>query len=149
MEKIVLQHAFDNNYGSLIQVQQKTILRLKVLNFPKLKVNLDSASLMMSMLRRHGGCLLRLDNLIVTGHISTGSFARKKFFLPACTCDHNRHRCHRYSLIDSIKCRDHLSRHQYFSQPRCKVCRVPFRSDAQSDLYCPYYLVKAQYVESA
>ena len=131
----------DNN---LSHVQRRTYLRFLIKNFPKMKVNMDGASLIQSMVKRQTGCLLRLANLIVISVESVGSYIKKRFYRANCQCSFGQMKCHRYSLLDSVKANDDLSRHPYLGCPKCMTCKVSFSSDTCADQYGPYKLLKVQ-----
>jgi len=142
VEKMASRMVFDGDENSLGKVQRKAWLRLKIDNFPKMKVNMDSASLIQSMIKRQSGCLLRLSNLVVVKTQSQGSFLRKRFYRADCPCSYGHTKCYRYSLLDTIKSQDDLSRHPYLSPPRCAQCKHQYSSDHCSDVYGSYKLVK-------
>jgi len=111
-------------------------------------MNLESTSLMQSLINRKAGFLLHLSNLVVLEVVSSGSFSKKKSFRPACQCETGQEKCAKYSLLDCVKENDDLSRFPSFYVPKCKLCCRPLEVDRSREVFWPYKLVQARTVNS-
>jgi hypothetical protein len=119
-------------------------LSFSMVSFPKINVNLDVYSLMQGMMKRDTGCLIRLANLVVVEEISKGSFIFKRFYQSACDCLPRKLKCYRYSLQDTVKASDQMSRSKYEFVPKCRLCNQEEVCRENNQIFKPCQLLKVQ-----
>lgn len=132
----------------LSNVQEAVELTFTLSNFPNFKMNLESTSLMQSLINRKAGFLLHLSNLIVVEVISSGSFSKKQFYKPACQCETGQDKCTKYTLLDCVKENDDLSKYPFCYIPKCKLCNRLLEPDRSRQVFWPYKLVQVRTVNN-
>ena len=122
----------------LMRVQQAVNFRFRIKNFPAFKINLESTSLMQSMIDRKTGFIIQLSNLIVVSIIHEGSLSKKKFYKPACECIEGESKCSYFSVLDCVNTNDDLAKTPFNYIPKCKVCNTSYAFDGPSEMFAGY-----------